>query len=495
MQKEVRQDPEAEEYQRLMWDALKKSINGLINKVNASNLQPVVLELFRENLLRGRGLLVRAIMRAQEAAVAFTAVYAALIGVVNSKLPQIGELLIARLIKQFQKAFRRDDKGQCLAVTMFLGHLVNQRVAHEIAVLEVLMLLLERPTNDSVEIAVGLLREVGSRLCVACPKPTNAIFDRFRALLQESTLDKRVQYMIEVLFQVRKEGFREYLAIRPELDLVEGDEQITHYITLDDETLDTHEELNVFQYDAKFRENEEYYEKLLEELLPSSDDDVEQTTDEPVVLERSGISGEKVIDATGKSVSELRKLIYLTIMSAVDFEECGHKLLKLDIPIGQEIELCNMIVECCSQERSYLKYYGLLAERFCKLNLVWTELFAESFRMVYATIHRLETNKIRNVGKLFAHLLITGALMAGVMGEVVLSEDETTSAGRILLKFVFQELHEHMGMLELRRWCERNRGEIGGVLPNQAAEERHRRFAYNFFVAIELEPIGKLIIP
>lgn len=491
MQQQVANDPENEDYQRLMWDALKKSINGLINKVNASNLQLVVLELFRENLIRGRGLLVRAVMRAQEAAIAFTAVYAAVIAVINSKLPQVGELLVARLIRQFQKAFRRDDKSQCLAVTMFLGHLVNQGVAHEIVILEILMLLLERPTNDSVEIAVGLMREVGNRLASACPKPTNAIFDRFRALLQESSLDKRVQYMIEVLFQVRKEGFRQYLAIKPELDLVEEQEQITHYVTLDDDSLQTFDELNIFQFDPKFKESEEYYEKLLEELLPSSSEDESgDISEQPEVLERST---EKVIDATGKSISELRKLIYLTIMSAVDFEECGHKLLKLDIPIGQEIEVCNMIVECCSQERTYLKYYGLLAERFCKLNLVWAELFSESFRLVYATIHRLETNKIRNVAKLFSHLLMNQALSASIMGDVVLSEDETTSAARILLKFMFQDLHENLGMLELKRWVEANRPLIAGMFPSEQQEERHRRFAYNFFVAIELEPIAKLI--
>jgi len=36
------------------WDALKKSINGLVNKVNVSNIQDIVLELFAENLVRGR---------------------------------------------------------------------------------------------------------------------------------------------------------------------------------------------------------------------------------------------------------------------------------------------------------------------------------------------------------------------------------------------------------------------------------------------------------
>ena len=67
-------------------------------------------------------------------------------------------------------------------------------------------------------------------------------------------------------------------------------------------------------------------------------------------------------------------------MSSVDFEDCCHKLLKLNIREGQEIELCNMIFECCTQERTYVRFYGLLAQRFCLLNPdVYTPLFHDLF--------------------------------------------------------------------------------------------------------------------
>ena len=35
-------------YQRLTWDALRKSINGLVNKVNASNVKYILPEIFNE---------------------------------------------------------------------------------------------------------------------------------------------------------------------------------------------------------------------------------------------------------------------------------------------------------------------------------------------------------------------------------------------------------------------------------------------------------------
>ena len=55
---------ETEEHQKYMWEMLRKSINGIVNKVNVSNISHCVMELFNENLLRGKGLLARAIMKA-----------------------------------------------------------------------------------------------------------------------------------------------------------------------------------------------------------------------------------------------------------------------------------------------------------------------------------------------------------------------------------------------------------------------------------------------
>ncbi len=72
-------------------------------------------------------------------------------------------------------------------------------------------------------------------------------------------------------------------------------------------------------------------------------------------------------DATETNLVNLRRTIYLTIMSSLDFEEAGHKLLKIQMAPGQEAEIPIMIIECASQERTYIRYYGLLGARFCML--------------------------------------------------------------------------------------------------------------------------------
>ena len=97
-----------------------------------------------------------------------------------------------------------------------------------------------------------------------------------------------------------------------------------------------------------------------------------------------------------------------------------------------------MIIECCSQERTYKRFFGLLAQRFCYIQRTYAELFEDCFRKQYSVIHRLETNKLRNVASLFAHLLATDALPWAALSCVVLTEEETTSSTRIFIKYLFQ---------------------------------------------------------
>ena len=56
MQQQI-EDKTSAEYQRLSWEALKKSIMGLVNKINVANIAHIVRELFQENIVRGRWVL------------------------------------------------------------------------------------------------------------------------------------------------------------------------------------------------------------------------------------------------------------------------------------------------------------------------------------------------------------------------------------------------------------------------------------------------------
>lgn len=129
-------------------------------------------------------------MKSQQASPNFTNVYAALVAVVNTKLPQVGELLCKRLVSQWKKSYFRNQKVSCfpqpplcrvasspvtlhshffghvivaiplliilqtllISTTTFIAHLVNQYVIDVMVPLQILALLLDKPTDDSVEV-------------------------------------------------------------------------------------------------------------------------------------------------------------------------------------------------------------------------------------------------------------------------------------------------------------------------------------------------------
>lgn len=88
-------------------------------------------------------------------------------------------------------------------------------------------------------------------------------------------------------------------------------------------------------------------------------------------------------------------------------------------------------------------------KRFCQINKAYIPPFEQIFHDTYDTIHRLDTNKLRNVAKMFAHLLFTDAISWQVMANIRLTEEDTTSSSRIFLKILFQELSEYMGLSKL----------------------------------------------
>ena len=71
--------------------------------------------------------------------------------------------------------------------------------------------------------------------------------------------------------------------------------------------------------------------------------------------------------------------------------------------------------------------------------------FADCFMKQYMIIHRLETNKLRNVASLFAHLLATDGLPWSVLQCIRLTEEDTTSSSRIFIKYLFQVRREAKG--------------------------------------------------
>merc|ERR1719359_2625881 len=97
----------------------------------------------------------------------------------------------------------------------------------------------------------------------------------FRSILHEGEIDKRVQYVIEGLFEVRRKKFKDYPMLLEDLDLVDEEDQITHETDLLDETIKGEETLNIFkaQPPEQFAMDEAKWKEISNEVLGIEDED------------------------------------------------------------------------------------------------------------------------------------------------------------------------------------------------------------------------------
>ncbi|SOV79458.1 cell cycle control protein, putative, partial [Plasmodium sp. gorilla clade G3] len=528
-------------YQKQEWMKLKKKINNIVNKVNIDNIGEVCYELFECNLIRGKGLFSRALIHAQLSSPAFTNVFTCLLCIVNSKFPNIGLLTIQRIILHFRRAYKRNDKILCFNTVKFIAHMINQRILHEIVGLQLCSLLLQNITNDSIQVCTYFLAEVGELYTNICRKGLDIIFDRLKDIIQEGQINIKTQYDIEKLWNYRKTNFKDFPSVHDDLNLIDEEEKIVHEIDILDESFNSQEELNIFRevpYE-QYEEEDNEWKNISEELLFGDDsgdekknkktkkqknketnesksesenlgdddldekDDQNDNSSEDSEAQKSDSNNddendnndsdnndsennEEIHDMTEQYLINLRKNVYLSIMSSLSYEECVHKLLKLNIKKGYEIEICNMLIDCCCMEKTFQKFYALQAERLCKLKKIYQENFEKCFDNSFNTAHRLETAKLRNCSKFFAHLLYTDAISWSIFKIIKLTEEDTTSSTRIFIKILLQELTNNLGLQTF--YHKINHPAISpfliGLFPTDNAQ--NIRFCINFFTAIGL---------
>ncbi|CAF3624202.1 unnamed protein product [Rotaria sp. Silwood1] len=341
----------------------KKTIDGQVKKVKHSNVTKIAHELFKYNIIRGRGLLAKAIIKAQIKSPYSTPVYAALTSMINSKFPQIGQLICKRLISSFRKAHMDDEKTKCFAEAKFLAHLINQRVLHEIIALQILLFLFENRTDDNIILAIESLKECGQKLSTVSPQELYTIYLVLKNLLQEPSLNKQTQDMIQDLFTIRRDGFETYPAIQYGLDLVDKNYQYTHILLLNN-SYDSEKMLDQFQYDEEYKVNENKYKQSRKKILVNNSDNENESSSNSSDSDEKDNDNEKRQQPTNVDRTEADLLIhhhkiFLIIQASIDAEKCASKLHKMNSYGRRDDKLCEMIVDICTKQHTYEDFFGI----------------------------------------------------------------------------------------------------------------------------------------
>jgi hypothetical protein len=178
--------------------------------------------------------------------------------------------------------------------------------------------------------------------------------------------------------------------------------------------------------------------------------------------------------------NERRRHIFHIIDGAVSVNEAVIKLLKEN----EEELVCDIIIELCSNERSYLTYYGKLAIELCNKRNSFIPAFEAAIIRQYSDINsdngeKNITKQTHNKANFFADLLSTNTISWSCLERINLSEGDDPYK-RIFIKILFQKLRDKVGIVHLQEIL--NETYMRGLFHHD--NPRAIRFAINFLTSI-----------
>jgi nucleolar MIF4G domain-containing protein 1 len=132
--------------------------------------------------------------------------------------------------------------------------------------------------------------------------------------------------------------------------------------------------------------------------------------------------------------TDVRRAIFITIVSAADYRDAHERLAKLRLKRSQELEIPRVLIHCAGAEQAYNPYYALMARRLCgehRLKMAFQFGLWDLFKRMGESgdghrddteIEALEgehqdlgTRKLVNLAKMFGDLIADGSLRLGVL--------------------------------------------------------------------------------
>jgi nucleolar MIF4G domain-containing protein 1 len=152
-------------------------------------------------------------------------------------------------------------------------------------------------------------------------------------------------------------------------------------------------------------------------------------------VEDSGTSDLTQIAREQRMNTDVRRAIFVGIMSASDYQDAYVRIMKLRLKKKQEFEIPKVLIHCAGAEKSYNPYYTLIAKKFCgdiRLKKSFQFSLWDLFKKMGESEDdddaqeeddqdSLDTRQIVNLAKMFGTLIVEGALGLGVLKNLNLS--------------------------------------------------------------------------
>ncbi|KAI9779678.1 MAG: suppressor of glycerol defect [Peltula sp. TS41687] len=399
---------------------LRRQTQGILNRLSESNLVSILGDIERIYANHPRQhvtstlveLLIGVVCDRASLLDTFLILHAGLAAAIYKVIGvDFGASLVDRVVAEFDRAYMTDGKAfdgsqtsggggggggkKTLNVISLLAELYNLQVVGSHLIFDFVRLFLSEVSEINTELLLRVVRSSGPQLRQDDPsalKDVVLLLQRAIATLGEATLSVRTRFMLETINDLKNNKLKTGVgpsSLRSQ-SLVNMKKSLG---SLNTRKLQATEPLRISLHDIRHADKRGKWWLVGASWRSKADGGGNNHDDEEVVSRETGGGVEEGKDKNPPTATtttttterddfnldpdlmqlareqqmntDVRRAIFIAIMSAADYQDAYVRLTKLRLKRAQELEIPRVVMHCARAEQVYNPYYTLLARRLC----------------------------------------------------------------------------------------------------------------------------------
>lgn len=443
---------------------IRRQTQGLINRMTESNLLSIIMDfekLYRDNPRQHLTSNIVDLLLIQvcepttlpDTLLVLTAGFAT--GIFKVIGMDFGAQLIQEVIERFDKHYeeakeaakeRPDVPKQTSNIITFLSELYNFQLVGPNLLFDFIRVLLGDLSELNAELLLRIVRIAGPALRQDDPMSLKDIVTLIRpavAKIGEKNLSVRTKFMIETINDLKNNKMKTGLGASAVL--TEHTQKMKKLLG-GLKTTKTSEPLRMTLADIRDADKKGKWwlvgaswagkDKDDDKKKPSSTQEEDMlgtnvdSDDESFVLEDvEDMPDLGELARENQMNTDVRRSIFVSIMSATDYEDAYYRILKLRLNKERQREIPYVIIQCAGAEQVYNPYYTLVAKKLCgdrKIRWAFQDSLWKLFRRLGESIFgdeieeeededAMDMRRLVNVAKLFGAMVAGGSLGLAIL--------------------------------------------------------------------------------
>ncbi|KAL1609686.1 dihydrolipoamide dehydrogenase precursor [Nothophoma quercina] len=368
---------------------LKRQIQGLINRLSEANILTILKEIEKIYATNPRGyvnttlidLLIDMLSDPSALLESFIILHAGFIAAVYKVIgPDFGAQIVERIVSEFDRHYQPNKDGigkHTTNIMSVVSELYTFQVIGSNIVFDYVRVFLDELSEINTELLLRIVRAAGPQLRQDDPtalKDIVVLLQKSVANVGQQNLPVRTKFMIETINDLKNNKMKTGLA-GASITRERTTQMKKQLGTLNSRNLKATEPLRVGLKDI--RDTDKIGKWWLVgaswKNQAQSQDDTPAEEEKEQRRKRGEVEeefddGEVDLGQLAREQrmnTDVRRAIYVSIMSATDFKDAQIRLNKLNLKKAQEVEIPKVIIHCAGAEKIYNPYYTVLARKVC----------------------------------------------------------------------------------------------------------------------------------